>query len=298
MSVSTECGHEDAVVSRAARAWSWALLAVLLIGAFGGALLGVAPLQNWAMRVGLVMVLTGYVLLSRRSVRGTNRPVVAGLPVGAWSALLAIVAYALTAAAYAPLNHPLFGVHSMVSHWDQYVPTVPVFVVPYLGMFVTIFMTMGFLAFRQMHRQLRTTAVSFIIAMVVSETTFLLFQTEGTAQVRDAGSYGGIFGKMVEYVNFGYYKGNNFSTFPSMHVAYAVIFAIVWYRLGNRLWSTLMIIFSVTIIISTQVLHEHVLMDALYGSVVAVFGFSLAWFWLEYRPALKREREATVSGSA
>ncbi len=204
----------------------------------------------------------------------------------------------MTAAAYAPLNHPLFGVHSMVSHWDQYVPTVPVFVIPYLGMFVTIFMTMGFLAFRQMHRQLRTTAVSFIIAMVVSETTFLLFQTEGTAQVRDAGSYGGIFGKMVEYVNFGYYKGNNFSTFPSMHVAYAVIFAIVWYRLGNRLWSTLMIIFSVTIIISTQVLHEHVLMDALYGSVVAVFGFSLAWFWLEYRPALKREREATVSGSA
>ncbi len=74
MSVSGECGHEAAVVSKAARVCSWALLTVLLVGAFGGALLDVPPLQNWAMRLGLLMVLAGYVLLSRRSWRSWPMP--------------------------------------------------------------------------------------------------------------------------------------------------------------------------------------------------------------------------------
>ena len=55
MSVSAECGYEPAVVSTAARIWTSVLLAILVIGAFGGALLDVPELQNWALRLGLVI---------------------------------------------------------------------------------------------------------------------------------------------------------------------------------------------------------------------------------------------------
>lgn len=295
MSASAESGYERATVTRAARTWSWVLLIVLLIGCFGGALLDSAPLQNWLMRLGTILLLVGYVVLSRRAARESGVVLVRGLPRGAWSAILVILAYVVLAGAYAPLDHPLFGTHSMVSHFDQYVPTIPVFVLPYQGMYVGIVASLGFFAYRLLHRQLRTLAASFVISMFIAESTFVLFQTEGTAAVRDAGNYGGFFGGMLEYVNVAYYHNDNFSTFPSMHCAYATLFAIAWYRLRNPLWSGLVITFSVLIVIATQVLHEHVLMDAVYGIVIGTLAYSLAWFWFEYRPALVRERMTASS---
>lgn len=292
MSASAESGYEEAVVTPAARIWSAVLLAVLLVGCYGGAVLDVAPLQNWAMRLGTVLLLVGYVVLSRSAARASGAVLVRGLPRGAWSAIIVIGVYVVLASAYAPLNHPLFGAHSMVSHWDQYVPTIPVFVIPYQGMYVGIVASLGFFAYRQLHRQLRTMAASFVISMFIAESTFVLFQTHGTAAARDADSYGGFFGGMLEYVNVSYYHDDNYSTFPSMHCAYATLFAIAWYRRRRPLWSGLVIAFSVSIVIATQVLHEHVLMDALYGIVIAVVAYSLAWFWFEYRPALVRERRA------
>ncbi len=295
MSASVESGYEPAVVTSAARWWSSVLLAVALVGCFGAPILDLAPLQDWAMKLATLIVLVGYVVLSRRTAHATGAPLVRGLPRGAWSAIILMLAYIPLAAAYAPLNHPLFGAHSMVSHWDQYVPTIPLFVIPYQGMYVGIVASLGFFAFRQLHRQVRTLAGSFVIAMLIAESTFVLFQTHGVAAERDAGSYGGFFGHMLEYVNVSYYHNDNFSTFPSMHCAYATIFAIAWYRRRKPLWSGLVIVFAVSIIVATQVLHEHVLMDALYGMIVATVAYSLAWFWLEYRPALQRERRAGAS---
>lgn len=94
---------------------------------------------------------------------------------------------------------------------------------------------------------------------------------------------------MLEYTNNVFYGRDWYSAFPSMHCGFATIFAIAWYRRRNPVWSTLMIILSVCIVIATQVLHEHVLMDALYGIVTAIAAYSLAWFWSEYRPAVARE---------
>lgn len=290
MSASAESGYEPAVVTPAARWWSSILLVVALVGCFGAPILDLAPLQDWGMKLATLILLVGYVVLSRRTARASGAPRVHGLPRGAWSAIIVILAYIPLAAAYAPLNHPLFGAHSMVSHWDPYVPTIPAFVIPYQGMYVGIVASLGFFAFRQLHRQVRTLAGSYVIAMVIAESTFLLFQTHGTAAARDAGSYGGFFGQMLEYVNVSYYHNDNYSTFPSMHCAYATIFAIAWYRRRRPLWSALVIAFTVSIIVATQVLHEHVLMDAFYGVIVATIAYSLAWFWLEYRPALVRER--------
>ena len=289
MSASIESGFEVAVVTRAVRVWSWVLLVVLILGAYGGALLDNADVQYQAMRLAAVLVLVGYVIIARRGVRASGAPTIAGLPRGVWSAIIAILVYLVTASAYAPMNRPLNGSHSMFGHWDQYVPTLPIFVIPYQAMYVVLFASLGYFAYRQLNRQLRTMAAAFAISMITAEFTFVLFQTDVDIVGLDAGSYDGIFGHMLKYVNLSYYEGNGFSAFPSMHCAYAVVFAIAWYRRRNAVWSALMIAFAALVIVSTQVLHDHVLMDALYGIVVATAAYSVAWFWLEYRPALKRE---------
>ena len=298
MSASIESGFEAAVVTRSARAWSWVLLVVLLIGAYGAALLDNASVQNLAMRLAAVLLLVGYVIITRRAARASGAPTTAGLPRGVWSAIVAIVVYLVTAAAYAPMNDPLNGSHSMVGHWDQYVPTLPIFVIPYQAMYVVLFASLGYFAYRQLNRQVRTMAAAFAIAMITAELTFVVFQTDVDMVGLDAGNYGGIFGHMLRYINVSYYEGRGFSAFPSMHCAYAVVFAIAWYRRRNAVWSALMIAFAALVIVSTQVLHEHVLMDALYGIVVATAAYAVAWFWLEYRPALKRERESNALAGA
>ena len=253
-------------------------------------LLDNADLQYQAMRLAAVLVLLGYVIITRRAAVRAGEPTTAGLPRGVWSAIIVILVYLATASAYAPMNRPLNGSHSMVGHWDQYVPTLPVFVLPYQAMYVVLFFSLGFFAYRQLNRQLRTMAAAFALSMITAEITFVVFQTDVDIVGLDAGSYDGVLGQMLKYVNLSYYEGHGYSAFPSMHCAYAVVFALAWYRRRNAVWSALMIAFAALVIVSTQVLHEHVLMDALYGIVVAVAAYAVAWFWLEYRPALARER--------
>lgn len=285
-----EIGYEEGTVTRAARIWSWVVFGILIVGVYGASLIGSEPLQTWAMRLSFVLILVGFIILTRRSAAANQTPMVAGLPPGAWGVIGLLFLVNIINTLYSVLNGPLYGVHSVESHLDPYVPTLPPFVVPYLGLYVVLFGTQAYLAFRQLNRQLRTFLLALSIAMGTALITFLLFQTYVPTGPLDQGSYSGIFGRMLEYTNNDYYGGKWYSAFPSMHCGFATVFAITWYRRRNALWSILMIVLSVLIVIATQVLHEHYLMDALYGIVTAIFAYSVAWWALEYRPALRRER--------
>lgn len=283
--------YERGYVTPTVRAWSWALLILLLLGVYGGALMMNANVQTWAMRLSFVVILAGYLIIAHQTAKKNGWPTTWGMPRGVWWCVVMLFVLNITNTLYAILNTPLYGLHSMESHFDKYVPTIPVFVVPYLGLYVVLFATQGYLAYRLLNRQLRTYLVALTLAMGTALITFILFQTYVDTGGLDQAHYGGIFGRMLEYTNNDYYGGDWYSAFPSMHCGFATIFALTWYRRRKPVWSTLMIILSVMIIIATQVLHEHVLMDALYGVVVGVCAYAVSWFWLEFRPAMARFRD-------
>ena len=288
----SQFGYEEAVVTRQARIWSWALLIILLISVYGGALLMNADLQNWGMRLAFVVVLVGYIVISRGTARSRGVATTLGLPKGVWPCIIMLFVLNITNTMYAVLNTPLYGAHSMQSHWDPYVPTIPVFVVPYLGLYVVLFATQGWLGYRQLNRQFLTFLTALTLSMGTALVTFLLFQTWVNTGGLDQAHYAGFFGRMLEYTNNVFYGRDWYAAFPSMHCGFATVFAITWYRRRKPLWSTLMITLSVLIVIATQVLHEHFLMDALYGIIVATCAYAVSWFWLEFRPALVRQRRS------
>jgi hypothetical protein len=283
-------GYEEPHVTRAARLWTGALLAVLVLGILGGVLTRSAAIQTFAMAIAFVLVIVGYVVLTRKSLRGTPATLVAGLTRSAWVNIGLAILMMLGNYLYGVSNQPLKGAHSVAGYWDRGVPTLPPFVVPYLGMYVMAFLTLGFQAYRLMDRHMRTYALALTLAMGTALLTFVLFQTWVPTGGLDAGSYGGLFGGVLRYVNEDWYGKQFFSAFPSMHCGYATVVALAWYRFRRPLWSTLAIINSVLIVAATQVLHEHRLMDAMYGIIVGVCAFAVAWFWCEYLPAARRER--------
>lgn len=291
-------GYEEPNVTRSARLWTWTLLAVLVIGVVGGATTRSYAVQMCAMMTSFVLVIAGYGVLTRRGLRGTQTRLTAGLPRAVWANIGLLILMNLANYLYGWSNQPLKGPHSLAGYWDAGVPTLPVFVVPYLGMYVLLFLTQGFLAYRRMDRQLRTYTVALTLAMGTALLTFLLFQSWVDTGGLDAGSYGGPFGWALRYVNENLYANAYYSAFPSMHCGFATLFALAWYRFRRPLWSTLAIINSALIVIATQVLHEHYLMDALYGVIVGICAYAVAWFWCEYLPVARVDRRTAIEQSA
>lgn len=274
---ATPAGYEEAVVTKTARVWSWILLAVLVVGIAVAVVTTSYAVQTFAMVLAQVLAIVGYLVISR-----ARRSAIVWVNIGLMLAL------GIVNLGYGVLNAPLKGIHSMESYWDPGVPTIPAFVIPYLGLYVVLFFTQGFFGYRLINRQLRTYLLALLLSMGTSLVTFMLFQSYIPTDQLDAGSYDGPFGAILKYVNEDLYGNQFYSAFPSMHCGFATVFAITWYRRRKPLWSAGMIILSVMIVIGTQVLHEHYLMDAMYGIIVAVAAYAVSWFWLEYRPMLAR----------
>lgn len=282
------CGYEVGRLVPQARALAWAIVAFLVIGVFGAAVIDNVALMNWCLRISFVVTIAGYIYFCRVSLRGGATSVVAWLPRGAWSVILLAVGLNVVNLMYAVLNAPLFGVHSVESRWDSLIPTVLAFVIPYLGFYVVIFGTEAYFAFSLLHRHLRTFLLALLFAMLTAQLTFLLFQTYVPTGSLGQDAYSdGILGSMLRFTNDGWYGGSWYSAFPSMHCGYSTILVLAWNRRRKPVWSALVIAFSLAVVAATLFLHEHYLMDALYGIVVGIAAYASAWYLAEYRPATR-----------
>jgi hypothetical protein len=286
--VSAGFGYEEGCLAPKARALAWSVVAFLCCGVFGAALLDNAAIMNWSLRISFVVTIVGYIYFCRVSLRGRATPVVAFLPRGAWSVIILAVCLNVVNLMYAVLNAPLFGTHSVESHWDSLIPTVPAFVIPYLGFYVVVFGTETCFAFSLLHRHLRSFLLALLLAMLTAQVTFVLFQTYVPTGPLGQDSYSdGILGSMLRFTNEGWYEGRWYSAFPSMHCGYSTILAIAWIRRRKPAWSVIALAYSASVVAATLFLHEHYLMDALYGIVVGIAAYASAWYLSEYHPATR-----------
>ena len=146
----------------------------------------------------------------------------------------------------------------MRGHWDQYVPTIPAFIVPYLLTYVWVVSTVTYFAMRLLNRQLRTLLAAGLLCVSTAIATFFLFQTD---------------------VN-------------------TITLAIAWIRRDQRWWSIGAVVLAALIIAATQVLHQHSLMAAVYGVIVATAMYSVDWLLCEYRAALREFRRLATAQPA
>lgn len=274
-------GYETAEVTAVARFATWTVLLVMVLGALGSVALARGWLLTAAEAISFLIALPTFIVLLRRHGRIDSL---------GWTNVALLVVLPLAMTAYGAANAPLWGSHSVRGHWDEYVPTIPAFIVPYLGTYVWVVTTATFFAVRLLNRQLRTVLVAGILGVSTAIATFFLFQTDVDSTGLSQNAYGDFLGSWVQYMDLHMFKNPDYGDFPSVHVIWAVTLAIAWVRRERPVWAVGAAAMAVLIIIATQVLHQHSLMAATYGIVVATAMYSLSWLLLEYFPAMRRLR--------
>lgn len=233
--------------------------------------LGLYPIHQAAYFIGLALAAVFYV---RASGGEAKRHV--GLNLGLLVLMLALNYL------YGVSNQPIGTVHSVEADLDRGVPVIPEFVVPYLLFYAFIPFTIALVGAQARHRQLTTLLGALSLSMAVALLTFVVFQTY--VPPPEPAEWGvEPFRAMLAYVENNLYAGNYYSAFPSEHCGYATILAIATWRVAGRGWAVFGVILAVAVILATQFLHQHFVMDAIYGIVLAVAAYAVAW-WASEAP--------------
>jgi len=282
-------GYEEPRQSSLGSIATWAVFILMAVGAWGAVALSAGWMLTAAEGASFLIALPTYIILSRRQGIEATGLVARGRITGiGWTNIVLLVLLPLLMTAYGAANAPLYGSHSVRGHWDQYVPTVPAFIVPYLFTYVWVVSTVTFFALRLLNRQLRTLLVAGLLCVSTAIATFFLFQTDVNTIALSQDSYGDFLGSWMRYMDEHMFSIPDYGDFPSVHVAWSVTLAIAWVRRDRRLWSAGAIALAALIVIATQVLHQHSLMAAAYGIIVATAMYCVSWLLLEYRPAVRR----------
>lgn len=161
---------------------------------------------------------------------------------------------------YMYLNNSLRGVHYLVTNIDRKIPFIKIFAIPYLIWYPFMIVTLVYfcLYYRKTYYKV---IFSFVTGMLICYASFYLFQTGIQRPVL----YGNDF--LTELIRFIYNTDKPYNCFPSIHVltCYLVVKGI---RDCNEKNSTHKIIITITaalIILSTQFIKQHVILDLIFG---------------------------------
>lgn len=244
---------------------------VVVCGLVLAIVLGLYPIHQAAYFIGLALAAVFYVQASGGEAKRHVR-----LNLGLLVLMLALNYL------YGVSNQPIGTVHSVEADLDRGVPVIPEFVVPYLGFYAFIPFAIALLGAQALHRQLTTLLGALSLSMAVALLTFVVFQTY--VPPPEPAEWGvEPFRSMLAYVENNLYAGNYYSAFPSEHCGYATILAIATWRAAGRGWAVFGVILAVAVILATQFLHQHFVMDAIYGIVLAVAAYAVAW-WASEAP--------------
>ncbi|MDO8731303.1 MAG: hypothetical protein Q7L55_01820 [Actinomycetota bacterium] len=292
-------GYETARTTSLGRIATWVVFALMAVGAWAAVALNTGWLLTAAEGLSFLIALPTYILLSLRyggDASGlTTRGRITGI---GWTNIVLLVLLPMLMTAYGAANAPLYGSHSVRGHWDQFVPTIPAFIVPYLFTYVWVVSTVTFFALRLLNRHLRTVLVAGLLCVSTAIGTFFLFQTDVNTIVLSQDAYSNFLWSWMRYMDEHMFSIPDYGDFPSVHVAWSVTLAIAWVRRERRWWSLGVVVLAALIITATQVLHQHSLMAAVYGIVVAIAMYAVSWWLLEYLPAVRSFRRVSDAEAA
>jgi membrane-associated phospholipid phosphatase len=186
----------------------------------------------------------------------------------AWLLLMLAIA-----SLYLPLNYFLTSGYNLKIGLDDYIPILPIFVVPYLLFLPFWVLAFLYAAWKMDDRLFRAFMIASVSAAGVTVLTFALFPTY-TARPQISAS-----GWAANLLNLLYSKDKVFNAFPSQHVLYTTVialFGITW----RPAWRWLLGASVVLVVLATLFTGQHHLLDPLGGLALA-YGSYRFGLWAE-----------------
>lgn len=181
-----------------------------------------------------------------------------------------MIAFLIVGSLYPLFNSDSRGVYSLVTEFDTALPFMKEFIIPYIAWYP--FMAFGLLYFCIKDKDIYyKILISLIIGTLISYATFFVFQTH-VPRPELTGS--DLFTKLVSII---YANDKPYNCFPSLHVlqTYLIIKGIKVSTLKNKLNDFVITSTGTLIILSTQFIKQHVILDLVVSVILGEVLFRL-----------------------
>ncbi|MBU3189180.1 phosphatase PAP2 family protein [Clostridium bowmanii] len=160
---------------------------------------------------------------------------------------------------YWTLNNTQRGVYDLTTDLDRFLPLIKIFIIPYMTLWFFLAFCFVYLCF-QNRKVYYKIMITLILCYVVAFITFYFFQTTVTRPIVTGDD---IFSKLILFT---YNSDKPYNCFPSIHVitAYLAVKGINTTNAKKPLKISLNVL-GFLIIISTQFVKQHVIMDIFFG---------------------------------
>ncbi|MBU3144547.1 phosphatase PAP2 family protein [Clostridium sp. CF012] len=164
---------------------------------------------------------------------------------------------------YKLLNNGDGDINSLITNVDQTIPFLKIFILPYITWYGYIVIGLIYLCMKN-RKTYYTSLISLNIGLVICYIIYAIFQTTVPRPIV-AGS--DILSKLVNLI---YKYDNPFNCFPSMHVitTYIIMKGINGTE-NNIIISFIFNIIGILIIISTQFVKQHVVLDLVFAMLLS-----------------------------
>lgn len=167
-------------------------------------------------------------------------------------------------AIYAAVNQPGEKVYSLVTPFDQMVPFIKWFIIPYAFWIFYIYICLLFY-YKKDRQVYYLTLATYVVSALISYGIYSIFQTTvPRPDIQD----NDIVSQLVRYI---YQRDRPFNCFPSIHVFSSYLMMKTLFKSSFKTKINQMLIYgmSIFIIVSTMFVKQHVLLDVVGGILLA-----------------------------
>ncbi|MBW9156332.1 phosphatase PAP2 family protein [Clostridium tagluense] len=160
---------------------------------------------------------------------------------------------------YWTLNNTQRGVYDLTTDLDRFLPLIKVFIIPYMTLWFFLAFCFVYLCFKN-RKVYYKIMITLILCYVVAFITFYFFQTTVTRPIVTGED---IFSKLILFT---YSSDMPYNCFPSIHVitTYLAVKGINLTNANKRIKFPVNVV-GFLIIISTQFIKQHVIMDIFFA---------------------------------
>ena len=169
---------------------------------------------------------------------------------------------------YWTLNNTNRGVYDLTTDLDRYLPLIKIFIIPYMTLWFFLAVCFVYLCFKNRkvyYKIMLTLCLCYVVAFI----TFYFFQT---TVPRPLVTGDDIFSKLILFT---YKSDMPYNCFPSIHVitAFLAVKGINLTNARNRIKFPVNVV-GLLIIVSTQFVKQHVIMDIFFAIFLCNFFFN------------------------
>lgn len=199
--------------------------------------------------------------------------------------LLFMISIPISNIFYGILNSAHRGVGSFALEIDNKIPFIKEFILPYILWYPFILVFMVYICLKNREVYYRT-LISLNIGLIVCYIIFYFFQT---TVIRPELQGADIFTRLVKII---YDNDNPYNCFPSVHVitTYTVMKGLK-YVSGSRIFLNVINIIGISIIISTQFVKQHVILDLISAIILGEILFAIAMVGYYREEIIWRKRQ-------